>query len=301
MTDKYFSTTDLSKMLNVGKSSIKRWTEAGSLKCIKTPGGHRKFRTEDIVEFLKINKYDIPLQKIFDVFNNDEGIIRQMIRGKEYHSFTSVCFSAALKSDKEGLVKLFLQLYRNGMALTEIFDRVLLQTLKRLSEMSGVKISSLEFELALQIISNALIVFGNEVIKPANKKGELLCVGPKGQLTSVELSALNILLESEGFSVIDFQAPLDSPLTLELITLKKPKWLCVWLSTNENLSMRESSLDHIVEMAKSYGGKVLLAGDSKFLSSLVPEDQEIVTGTFEKSIQSLRMNLLQQTPVMVSR
>ena len=48
---KLFSTTELARMWNVSESTIKRWCDAGDLKCVKTPGGHRRFNLEAISRF----------------------------------------------------------------------------------------------------------------------------------------------------------------------------------------------------------------------------------------------------------
>ncbi|MDX1582462.1 MAG: cobalamin-dependent protein [Thermoanaerobaculia bacterium] len=41
----------------VGVSSIKRWTDEGVLKAVKTAGGHRRYRIEDVYEFAWKNDY----------------------------------------------------------------------------------------------------------------------------------------------------------------------------------------------------------------------------------------------------
>lgn len=41
----------------VGVSSIKRWTDEGRLQAVKTAGGHRRYRVEDIHEFARENGY----------------------------------------------------------------------------------------------------------------------------------------------------------------------------------------------------------------------------------------------------
>ncbi len=42
------STREVAHMLNVGPSTIKRWADDGVLPCIRTSGGHRRFRASDV-------------------------------------------------------------------------------------------------------------------------------------------------------------------------------------------------------------------------------------------------------------
>ena len=66
MTEQLFTTEDLSNMLQVSKSTIKRWAEDGKLQCFRTPGGHRKFNQKNIQEFISRYNYEVTNQpKVF--------------------------------------------------------------------------------------------------------------------------------------------------------------------------------------------------------------------------------------------
>src|SRR2546423_349712 len=41
-----FSTKELAEMWDVSESTVKRWADAGALRCRKTVGGHRKFEMD---------------------------------------------------------------------------------------------------------------------------------------------------------------------------------------------------------------------------------------------------------------
>lgn len=43
------TTQEVAKLLGVGPSSVKRWADDGRLPTIKTPGGHRRFRKNDVL------------------------------------------------------------------------------------------------------------------------------------------------------------------------------------------------------------------------------------------------------------
>ena len=66
-----YSTKQLAKMWDVSESTIKRWADAGMLKCRKTIGGHRKFELEDIIEFQ--NQCDLAKKEIIAGNKTAEG------------------------------------------------------------------------------------------------------------------------------------------------------------------------------------------------------------------------------------
>ena len=47
------TTREVAKLLGVGTTSIKRWADSGLLRCVKTPGGHRRFPRDGVDAFLE--------------------------------------------------------------------------------------------------------------------------------------------------------------------------------------------------------------------------------------------------------
>jgi len=59
---KNFSTFAVAKMLQVDPGSVANWIDNDILKAHRTPGGHRRVRSEDLVDFLRKHKMPIPEQ-----------------------------------------------------------------------------------------------------------------------------------------------------------------------------------------------------------------------------------------------
>ncbi len=57
--DRYYSTKDLARLFQVGESTIKRWADSGKLDCFRTPGGHRRYPPERVLEFISKYRYEI--------------------------------------------------------------------------------------------------------------------------------------------------------------------------------------------------------------------------------------------------
>ena len=52
MTERLLSTGDVARRLGVSEATVKRWADAGNITCIRTPGGHRKFREREVDAFV---------------------------------------------------------------------------------------------------------------------------------------------------------------------------------------------------------------------------------------------------------
>jgi excisionase family DNA binding protein len=49
----WLSLTEASKLLGVHYTTLRRWADAGSIPCFRTPGGHRRFRAADLNAWLE--------------------------------------------------------------------------------------------------------------------------------------------------------------------------------------------------------------------------------------------------------
>ena len=57
---KTLSTFAIAKMLYVDPGSVANWIDQGMLPAHRTPGGHRRVATEDLVRFLRSHKMPVP-------------------------------------------------------------------------------------------------------------------------------------------------------------------------------------------------------------------------------------------------
>lgn len=54
-----FSTSEVAKYCHVTPDTIRKWAEAGRIRVFKTPGGHRRIRREDLLQFLRENSIPV--------------------------------------------------------------------------------------------------------------------------------------------------------------------------------------------------------------------------------------------------
>jgi excisionase family DNA binding protein len=59
-----FSTSEVARFCHVTPDTVRKWAEAGRIPVFKTPGGHRRIRREDLIQFLRDNA--IPLHRDLD-------------------------------------------------------------------------------------------------------------------------------------------------------------------------------------------------------------------------------------------
>ncbi|MEM9490288.1 MAG: helix-turn-helix domain-containing protein, partial [Myxococcota bacterium] len=71
----------MAKILGVGTTSVKRWADSGLLRCVKTPGGHRRFPRDAVEEFMARNRHKASAPPDPPVLEQRDVLIRDLTTG----------------------------------------------------------------------------------------------------------------------------------------------------------------------------------------------------------------------------
>ncbi len=70
--DDLLSTIEVGEMAGVGPTAVKRWADSGLLPCVRTAGGHRRFRREEVERYLE--RQQAPAAAMADLLLRSEGL-----------------------------------------------------------------------------------------------------------------------------------------------------------------------------------------------------------------------------------
>jgi excisionase family DNA binding protein len=62
LRDRIFTTTEIARMLELNPTTINKYVDDRILRAFRTPGGHRRVRESDLMEFLKDYAIPVPLE-----------------------------------------------------------------------------------------------------------------------------------------------------------------------------------------------------------------------------------------------
>lgn len=250
-----------------------------------TPGGHRKFRAEDLYQFMSEYNYGISPINLYPQFATDEAIIRRIIVKKEFNVLANVCFSASINGRKDELVKLFTEVYKNGLTLPLLFDEILRPTLKRICDLNiSGKLSTGEMQLAYNALSNAIVLLSDLIVKPASSGKRAICAVIEGETRDIELKALTVLLESEGYEVLNLGVGASTETIGQLIESRHPQYVFLFafhVFDNESFFRHHNKISDTVKAA----GAKLIVGGSAYTINNYPVEAAIsydkYCGTFK--------------------
>ncbi|MDP1675530.1 MAG: helix-turn-helix domain-containing protein [Bacteroidota bacterium] len=255
MNEIIYTTDDISRMFHVGKSTIKRWTDEGKLKCFKTPGGHRKFRPANVHQFILQFHYEIAtslkplLQNIPNNFllQHDSNVL----------SLVEACYAGAIKGKHEIIEQIFSDLSSQGFSIANIFDDVLTPILRKIhTAQKEVKITSVEFQIAKNTLIHSLIHFVDNVPKSEKKNIELYCLSVNEGMNEVELKAVELLLENLGMTIYNLGTVLTKYAAHDIVDQCKPEDVFVVLSLDHSSDEIIQQFNALVSGVNLYGGNV---------------------------------------------
>lgn len=279
--DNTISSKRAAGLLKVNESTIKRWADNGTLKCFRTPGGHRKFRLSDITSLNKKYNFDY---SVLNYADNDLKLKFSM-NLRNSGEISSRLEKMILKGETGNAYILLYTLYLNNFSLEEIFDNIVGKAMRRIGEKWEAKMLGIENEhIATNTVISALHLFNRELKFKNVKSKTAICSGLEKEFHEIGLLCVKITLESLGWKVIytGINLPVDS--LLQLVKKEKPKIVCI--SEMYNLPLKKSGayINYLLDNLKNSNCRLIIGGENKYGAEN--------SGIYCKSIESLKNELI---------
>ncbi len=220
---KSLTTKEVARLCCVSDATVKRWEDLGLLASERTNGGHRRFRAEEIARFQR--EQGLGERKS----HGDDSAITSAFRRRE-NSFNSNCelFNSLITGSEEGASNVIISDFLNGKPVENIFDNLVSPALSRIGELwfEG-KLTIAQEHIASRTIICALQKL-RCVLPVAESNGiPAICCTIEGDFHELPAHFAQIILENEGFEVINFGANMPVYALCDEITQLSPKLICI--------------------------------------------------------------------------
>ncbi|MFQ5601531.1 MAG: MerR family DNA-binding transcriptional regulator [Candidatus Krumholzibacteriia bacterium] len=213
MRDRLYSTADLARICGVSISTIKRWTDTGLLRCARTPGGHRKFRVQDVAEAARqlgtsmagADETSRPHAGLDELgllllHGNREALVA---RGADHLEF----------GEGEAIRQMLLDLHRHGMSFSEVGDQVLRAALEELR--AGTRrghVDDCVLRRAERLADAAAMHLMEQIPPPSLQAPAALVAGAPGVWDPLWPALCTLTLSELGWKVVDLgpEVPLST-------------------------------------------------------------------------------------------
>ncbi len=255
------STADVARLFSVTETTVKRWADEGTLKCQKTPGGHRKFEIRNVVDFAEKNNFDPAGVLAYAGDKRFSESLQVAILGRDHPALVRMYVERALSPDTTDLFAFLSFLYEHRIPLADIYDLVLRPGMQEIGQLwaSGTIGISHEHRASYETM-DALAKLQTEIClkPPAGKHVLCACLGE--ELHEIGLRCASNLFESEGWKVhyLGARTPFDA--IIASVREVRPDVVSLSITNAGGAGQIVPELAAIAEAVQATGGRMILGG-----------------------------------------
>lgn len=257
----YFNSIEAAKVLGVNVSTIKRWTDEGKLKCIKSAGGHRKFLISHLADFLENHKEKMSKASLFPAESKTDLKVSYYIMKGDFEFLKEHVRKQALLGKRDLVQNTLNGLYLGQYPLYEIYDRLLTPVLHQIGEMwyQG-KLSIVEEHIASQTIRDTITRLQGIIRIPAKKTGKAFCLNLSYELHDIALKMTDHILEARGYKT--FYSGQTTPiLKLEHLFEKvRPQRVYISSTLIKDTAVFEEEFRNVCDIGEQFEAQVFIGG-----------------------------------------
>jgi excisionase family DNA binding protein len=255
------STVDVARLFNVTETTVKRWADEGTLKCQKTPGGHRKFPVRNVIDFAEKNNFEPTGALTMPDHDGLGSAIQVAILRRDFPALVRAFIEKALSPDRSDLHTFFSFLYEHRIQLWEIYDLVLRPGMAEIGErwMKGEIGISQEHRASYETLDALARLQAGILIKPQTEESVLFaCLGD--ELHEIGLRCASYLFEAEGWTTHYVGARTPPPDIVTALGELKPSVVALSITNASDPAQLRQDITGVALAARSRNIRLILGG-----------------------------------------
>jgi excisionase family DNA binding protein len=255
------STKEVAGLLNLAESTIKRWADNGDLLCIKTLGGHRKFRMADLVKFADEHRY--PLTGILPptASQDRQDQLSLGVNSRNYVLLSEIFLEELLRADRNSIFEFVAYLYKHHLPFSVIAEEVIRPAMARLGHLwaeGNLKVD--QEHLATQALQEALMRLAPNLHKKPTNGLTMVCACPESELHDLAARILACAFEAEGWTVQNLGANTPMSVLASYVGTHRPNAILLSTTTRPRRPGNLEAIQSIGKLARAQGGLFLVGG-----------------------------------------
>ena len=274
------STADVARLFNVTETTVKRWADDGTLKCQKTPGGHRKYDVRCVVEFAESHKFE-PVGAL--TIPEDDRLgprIQSAVLDRDFPSLVEAFVEKALSLDPGELFLFLSYLYQHRIHLWEIHDLLVRPGMEEIGRrwLAGEITVCNEHRASYETLEALVKLQAQIRIRSQNGKSVVCsCLGD--ELHDIGLRCAAHMFEAEGWTTTYLGA--RTPVEALTATIQELHPTVVSLSVTyvPPQGLPEAGLSRIIDAAHDARSQIILGGRGAYAMQQHATTGEVVTSS----------------------
>ncbi len=220
---KCLTTKEVARLCRVSDATVKRWQDAGLIQSERTSGGHRRFRAEEVVRFQR--KQGLGLKQT----HGDESVTSATNRRHDDKTHSNCpLFRSLIAGCEEAAANTLINEHLYGESLAKIFDDTMCPAMRLIGELwSAGDVSVTEEHLATRADLNDVYKLRSVLPVPKMTGYLAICCTVEGDLHELPAHLAQMIIENEGWEVLNFGANTPLYCLAEEAVRHSPKIVCI--------------------------------------------------------------------------
>ena len=282
---KYLNSKEVSDIIGVNISTLKRWTDNGTINCHKTAGGHRKFTMQNVRDYYNSNKKASKSDNV-SLENFEHKKIFELIKKGNLSELSYKLADASIESDESTVKTIISGSYMNNIDVETLFDEI-------------VDPGSMIVEKALHkgylshteaFISRKIITRATESLNDNKPNGSFngkfaLCVNFEDNLPDLGVVMSEVVLRHKGYNVFntgshaelgDLEKVIKNK-KIDLVVFYLCNMQCCMSIVGDNINKTAKQVTSIFEISEKMKVDVIFGGLG---IELLPDISDTISKTF---------------------
>tara|TARA_B100001250_G_scaffold148963_1_gene127585 strand:- start:3086 stop:3967 length:882 start_codon:yes stop_codon:yes gene_type:complete len=265
---RYLNSKDVADILGVNISTLKRWTENGTISCKKTSGGHRKFTMLNVREYFKKNQKSIKNLNL-GLENSSHKRIYNYLNTSDYKKLVNILADASIEADELSVSIILNGAYMKNIPVDIIFDEIVEPASDLVEDaLKNKNISHLDAYISRKLITRNIEGYNQNIPNSISKEKAALCINFEDNLPDLGVTMSEIISRYSGYNTYnagshaeigDLKAVLKQKSVDTIIFFLCDRQCCM-ASARDNLIKTEKQVISILESAKFLQVKTIFGG-----------------------------------------
>lgn len=250
---------EAAQVLGVSEASVKRWADIGLLPMVKTAGGHRRFRPEDVAIFRRRGLVESEGSHQYTSFDQRQAREARLniAEGETENLFYESLLDG--RGEQSGAILVRLQL--NGSTVAELADSIICPAMRRVGDLwQRGNLSVAQEHVATRAAQEALTALRASLRYGKAHGRRAICCATEGDFHELPVEMAALTLEEHSWEVINLGASTPFYSLAEAVERYSPRLVCVASTILEGLERARRDYLLLTNVTRRLGNALVVGG-----------------------------------------
>lgn len=258
---KTLTSKEAARLLGVSEASVKRWADGGLLPTVKTAGGHRRFRPEDVAVFRRERLHKTGRPSARTSVQTADATAAKLRGAEKREEAAGVMYDVLVGGHAEEAAAILVGMHLEGVGVAALADEILCPPMRRVGDLwHQGELTVAQEHVATRAALEALRALRASLHPHAAHGRRAVCCAAEGDFHELPVQAASLVLEARGWEVVNLGTSTPFYALAEAIGRFEPRLVCVAATILEGLDRAAREYGEVRRAAARFGAGLALGG-----------------------------------------